>query len=140
MPKPIPPHILKIIKPKIPTRGEWIRRTRRARDLLIERHGYRPEHFVEIEPGDNPTLGMFHLYQPSWAVRGFRNNKPLDWVEERRIPAGLILHWPEGFDCTGEAHDPHDPVMLLAEAEHYASLAEEEWKEMTTDDISGAAG
>lgn len=116
--------IRKIVDHTIPTRGEWIRRSRRARDLLISRHNFNPDdfHIVDTSAGDAPCLRMSPLYPRSWADRIGRFGQPIDFVDERRIPSGLILLWPEGVDHSGEAHDPLDPILILEDCEFCASV------------------
>ncbi|CAM3095348.1 hypothetical protein PANO111632_02835 [Paracoccus nototheniae] len=129
MPRPIPRFIRRLTEAPIKGKGDWIRRSRRARDLLIERHGCRPIDFYEISQDHDPSLSMSSLYPRSFARR-FRG-KRMDWVG--RVPPGFVVHNP-GCDYWGEAGDDSDPVLLLADYEFWAAFTDEDWRRMNAGD------
>ena len=135
MANPIPAHIRRLTQTHIKGKGDWVRRTRRARDLLIERHGYPVADFWELDGKDSPALGMSPLYPARWARRRWRRTRGrrrrFDWVA--RFPKGLILFNP-GPDYWGEASDDQDPILLLGEIEHWASLTDEECRFLSMGD------
>ncbi|VDS07602.1 hypothetical protein PARHAE_00779 [Paracoccus haematequi] len=137
MPNPIPASIRRLTEQPIKGKGDWIRRTRRARDLLIERHGYKASEFWEVGKGDSPTLDMCSLYPPRFGLsRWFGKLRRRDWVEH--FPCGLVLH-NSGSDYWGEAGDDGDPILILAEVEHWGSLTDAELHALCGDAQEAAA-
>lgn len=128
--RPTPAHIRRVYEAPLKGKGDWVRRTRRARDLLIQLHGCKPDQFYEVGRGDEPCLDMSPLYPPHWADTSPRRRRRgrrarIPWVG--RFPRGLIL-LNNGLDYWGEACDDQDPILVLADIEHWASLTDEGWK------------
>lgn len=120
----IPASIRRVVGAKIRGKGDWVRRSRRARDLLIARHGFRAKDFYEVTATEgDPTLGMHELYPAHFAGR--RRSWSRRWRVVERVPLGMIVYNP-GPDYWGEAGDDIDPICLLADLEFWAGLSETE--------------
>ncbi|MCA0944068.1 hypothetical protein LCM08_04010 [Salipiger pacificus] len=123
MPNPIPAHVRRVYKSKLKGKGDWIRRSRRARDLLIERHGFKAEDFYVVGKDEDPSLGMHPLYPAHWAYRSKRTGTRFHWVNF--IPRGLVI-WNPGPDYWGEASDDVDPISMLGDCEFHMAMTDEE--------------
>lgn len=117
--------------PLIVNQGDWISRTKTARDLLVGAYGYRANEFVTIDDSlrnDGICLGWHHAYPRSW--RDSFRGRPLSWLAESAIPTGLTLYWPDGIDITGEGYDADDPIFVLSDVMLWENLTDEDVKAM----------
>lgn len=121
MPNPIPSEVAAITDPDLQTVEDWKRRTEAAKDLLIQRHGYKPDDFYTVSENDEPCLDGWSKYPAEWVERS-------GFVADSAIPRGLVIHCPPGVDVTGEAHSEHDPIYLLADCEWWASQTDDEMR------------
>ena len=136
----IPAFIRRLTETPIEGKGDWIRRSRRARDLLIERHGYHDNDFYVVGKDASPCLGMVPLYPAHWGhARGKwprrKRGRGLPFPFMQRFPVGLVLHNP-GRDYWGEAGDDSDPLMVLGHVEMWAAVTYDEWLRMLEEDAA----
>lgn len=105
------------------SRQGYVKASRRAARELVENHGLKQSDFVTLRQcrreGNEPSLGVGWIYPKTWA-RGPH------WLNARCLPAGAVIYWPDGVDCTGEGHDPVCAVYLLNEIEAWDAYYEEE--------------
>ena len=129
MPNPIPSRIRLLTKAPIRSRREWVRRTRRASEILIRKHGYREEDFFVVSSNeDKPSLDMAGIYPSSWADKTL-SGLIRSWVDERRMPKGLVIY-NAGPDYWGEGSDDEDPILLLAGVSAWEALTDDELVDM----------
>lgn len=121
MAHPIPKEVIAVTEPEISTADDWQRRTEAAKGFLIQRHGFKETDFYVVSVDDEPCLDGWSKYPAAWIERS-------GFVADHAIPRGLVLHCPPGVDMSGEAHDDHDPIYLLADCEFWASRTDDEMR------------
>ncbi len=114
----------------IKDRTDWIARSKECAALLVSKYGYHPDDFHVVGTDDEPSLDYSPVYPKEWGRHmKYDDDGNVLWgfVRHDIIPSGLMLHWPSGFDCCGEAFDPKDPIFMVEEVEL--------WEIFVSDDI-----